>query len=61
MAGKPSAMQLAAKKQWESAPADKKPSAGELARKHKLSDMAIYQSNWWKNRNAAQPQTGEKK
>lgn len=59
MAGKPSAAQTAAEKQYRKAPADKKPTARQLADKHNISETAIFQSSWWKNR-AVQPQTGEK-
>lgn len=54
MAGRPSAAQEAAKKQWDKAPADKKPNARELAAKHGMSESSIVRAAWWKNRNAAQ-------
>lgn len=50
MAGRPSRAQEAAQKQYDRAPADSKPTARELALKNKISETAIYQSTWWKNR-----------
>lgn len=54
MAGRPSAAQEAAQKQYIKAPAGQKPTARELAIKNKISETAIYQSNWWKSRAAQQ-------
>lgn len=54
MAGRPSAAQTAAQKQYEKAPADAKPSARELAAKHGLSESSIHRANWYKTHRAAQ-------
>ncbi len=51
MAGRPSAAQQAAQRQWERAPVDSKPSARELAAKHGMSESSIQKAAWWKNRN----------
>jgi hypothetical protein len=48
MAGKPSAANEAARKQYEKAPADKKPTALALAAKHGLAVSSIYRSAWFK-------------
>lgn len=47
MAGKPSTGQEAAKRQFDRAPADKKPSAIELAVKHGLAESTIHRSKWY--------------
>lgn len=55
MAGRPSAAQLAAKKQWEKAPATEKPNARQLAAKHGMSESSIVRAEWWKKRNGDKP------
>lgn len=48
MAGKPTAANDAAKKQYEKAPATEKPSARELSIKHKISESTLHKSAWYK-------------
>lgn len=57
MAGKPTPAQLAAKKQYEAAPANAKPTASQLAKKHKLSETGIQKSAWWKARHQTKEET----
>lgn len=47
MAGKPSTAQDAARRQFERAPADKKPTAREMAQRHKLSESTIHRASWY--------------
>lgn len=48
MAGRPSAAQDAAKKEYEEAPPDAKPTARDLAAKHGLSEASIYRARWFR-------------
>lgn len=59
MAGKPSAGQEAARRQWERAPEESKPSARELAARHGLSESTIHRAPWWKQRNNNNETKGE--
>jgi len=47
MSGKPSAASEAARKQFEKAPDDAKPSARELAQKHNLAESSIHRAPWF--------------
>jgi hypothetical protein len=47
MAGRPSAAQDAARKQYEKAPIGEKPSARELAAKNGLSESSIHRASWY--------------
>ncbi len=56
MVGRASAANDAAKKQFEKAPENDKPSARELAQKHGLAESSIHRSAWFvpqKNRKGA--------
>lgn len=44
----PGAANEAARKEYEAAPIDKKPSARELARKHDVAESTIYRSAWFR-------------
>ena len=59
MAGRPSAAQEAAKRQYERAPDDKKPSARELAAKQGMSESSIHKASWWKQRTNKNQTKGE--
>lgn len=47
MAGKPSAAHEAAKRQFDEAPADAKPTARQLARAHGLEETTIHRAKWF--------------
>lgn len=47
MAGRPTAAHEAAKKQYEAAPRNAKPSATALARKHGLAESNIHRAAWY--------------
>lgn len=56
MTGRVSAAQEAAEKFYKKQPPDDKPTARQLSDRFNLSEAAIFQSAWWKNR-----KTGESK
>lgn len=53
MTRKASAEMAAAQRQYERAPADSKPSAAELAKKHNLHPSSIHRTAWYKPKEKA--------